>query len=187
MKVSINKRTILLVHPVLIVGSYDESGKPNIMAASWGGICCSEPPCIAISLRKATYTYHNIMSKQSFTINIPDEEHINEADYCGIYSGRDEDKFASLKLTPVRSLLVDAPYVEEFPIVHHCKVIKVTEIGLHTQFIGEILDTSVEQGFLNKQGLPDMEMIKPFLYDTASRNYFGVGNKKMPAYSYRKK
>ena len=53
-------------------------------------------------------------------------------------SGNRVDKFAAAKLTPAKSILVDAPYVEEFPLVLECKVIHIIEIGLHTQFIGEI-------------------------------------------------
>ncbi|MEN6447835.1 MAG: flavin reductase, partial [Syntrophaceae bacterium] len=69
MKKSIGPMTMVCTTPVWIVGSYDQAGKPNIMTAAWGGVCCSEPPCIAVSLRKATYTYHNIMERKAFTIN----------------------------------------------------------------------------------------------------------------------
>ena len=63
------------------------------MTAAWGGICCSVPPCVAVSLRKATYSYGNIMSREAFTVNIASASQVAEADYCGIASGRDADKF----------------------------------------------------------------------------------------------
>jgi len=43
------------------------------------------------------------------------------------------DKFSTTKLTPVKSDIVDAPYVKGFPMVLECKVIKIIEIGLHTR------------------------------------------------------
>jgi len=38
--------------PVWCVGTYDAKGEPNVMTASWGGICCSQPPAVTVSLRK---------------------------------------------------------------------------------------------------------------------------------------
>ena len=57
MKKSFGARTLVFPTPVWVVGTYDPAGKPNVMTAAWGGICCSSPPCVAVSLRKATYTY----------------------------------------------------------------------------------------------------------------------------------
>ena len=101
MKKSIGAKTIIFPTPVLIVGTYDISGKPNLMAAAWGGICCSRPPCVAISLREATYTHGNITERKAFTINILSEAQVKEADYYGIATGRDVDKFAVTGVTPV--------------------------------------------------------------------------------------
>ena len=57
MKRSLGAKTLIVPTPTWIVGSYDKHGKPNGMTAAWGGICCSDPPCVAVSLRKATYSY----------------------------------------------------------------------------------------------------------------------------------
>ena len=72
-KKSLGAKT-LLPTPVWIIGSYDSVGKPNMMTAAWVGICCSRPPCVTISLRKATYTYGNIMKRKAYTVNLPSEE-----------------------------------------------------------------------------------------------------------------
>jgi flavin reductase (DIM6/NTAB) family NADH-FMN oxidoreductase RutF len=144
------------------------------MTAAWGGICCSVPPCLAIALREATYTYGNLMAQKAFTVSLPSEAYIKEADYFGIASGRNEDKFAATGLTPVRSEVVNAPYVKEFPFVLECKVIHHNKIGLHTQFIGEILDIKVEEEVLGEKG-PDITKIKPVLWAPDSRGYYGIG------------
>lgn len=148
MKKSLGPGTILYPAPVLVVGTYDGQGKPNVMTAAWGGICCSDPPCVAVSLRKATHTYGAIVERKCFTVSIPSERHVVEADCFGITTGRKTDKFALTGLTPVRSGLVDAPYVEEFPFVLECRLLQSLEIGLHTQFIGEILDLKAEESVL---------------------------------------
>jgi flavin reductase (DIM6/NTAB) family NADH-FMN oxidoreductase RutF len=175
MKKSIGAKTILYPTPVLVVGTYDAAGKANAMTAAWGGICCSSPPCVAIALRKATYTYGNIVSQEAFTINIPSEKLARYADYFGMVSGKNTDKFAVSGLTPVKSALVNAPFIEEFPFALECKLIHQIEIGLHTQFIGEILDIKAEEGVLGDKGLLDIEQVRPFFYAPETGGYYGMG------------
>lgn len=186
MKKSLGAKTLIYPTPVLVIGTYDEEGKPNAMTAVWGGICCSSPPCVAISLRKATYTYGNLMSKKAFTINIPSENYVKEADYFGIVSGKKEDKFAKTGLTPVKSDFVDAPYIREFPFNIECKIIQVIEIGLHTQFIGEVMDVKIDDTLHEKENQPIIEQIKPLLYAPDSRNYYAIGKQIASAFSIGK-
>ncbi len=175
MKKSLGARTLAFPTPVWVVGTYDGEGKPNIMTAAWAGICCSQPPCVAVSLRKATYTYGSLMLKKAFTISIPSEARVKEADYCGIASGKAGNKFTAAGLTPVKADLVDAPYVQEFPLVLECKLIHTLEIGLHTLFVGEILDVKAEESVLGEKGLPDIEKVKPMVFGPEIRTYHGVG------------
>ena len=175
MKKSIGAETIIYPTPVLVVGTYDAGGKPNVMTAAWGGICCSSPPCVAIALRKATYTYGNIVQQGAFTINIPSEKHARCADYFGMASGKKVDKFNVSGLTPVKSALVNAPYIEEFPFALECKLIHKIEIGLHTQFIGEILDIKAEEGVLDEKGMLDIEKVRPFFYAPGANAYYRIG------------
>jgi flavin reductase (DIM6/NTAB) family NADH-FMN oxidoreductase RutF len=186
MKVSIGPKTLVFPNPVFVVGTYDKNGKPNAMTAAWAGICCSEPPCVYVSLREATYSYANIQEHKAFTISIPSEKYIKEADYFGIASGRDEDKFSSAKLTPIKSDLVDAPYVKEFPFIVECVLFKSLKLGLHTQFIGEIKDVKVEDSVLT-ENVPDVEKIKPIMFNAANRAYYGFGKLLGTAFSVGKK
>jgi flavin reductase (DIM6/NTAB) family NADH-FMN oxidoreductase RutF len=173
--ISLGANTIAPVTPVWVVGTFDGAGKPNVMTAAWAGICCSQPPCVYISLRKATSTYDNIMARKAFTISFPSEDYVKEADYFGIASGHDSDKFQATNLTPVKSDLVDAPYVKEFPLVLECKTIKVVEIGLHTEFIGEILDVKASEDVLGENSRPDVAKMKPLVWSIANMSYRKVG------------
>jgi flavin reductase (DIM6/NTAB) family NADH-FMN oxidoreductase RutF len=175
MKKSIGAKTIVYPTPVFVVGTYDNNQKPNVMTAAWGGISCSMPPCVSISLRKATYSYGNILEKEAFTINIPSENFLKEADYFGITSGRDLNKFSITNLTPVKAEMVDAPYISEFPLILECKLLNTLEIGLHTQFTGEIMDVKVEDSLLGEGDVPDIEKVKPFLYAPDIAAYYGIG------------
>jgi flavin reductase (DIM6/NTAB) family NADH-FMN oxidoreductase RutF len=186
MKKSFGPKTLLYPPPVWVIGTFDGNGEPNVMTASWAGICCSSPPCVAVSLRKATQTYTNIMERKAFTVNIPSADHVKEADYFGIVSGKDEDKFAVSGLMPRKSGVVDAPYVNEFPMVIECKLLETVEIGLHTQFIGEIMDVKVEESVLDERGNPDMEKVKPFVFGPVRRAYYRVGEYLAKAFSVGK-
>ena len=182
MKKSLGAKTLVYPTPVLVVCTYDDEGNPNAMTAAWGGICCSSPPCVTISLRKATYTHESLMNKKAFTVNIPSENYVKEADYFGIVSGKKEDKFAKTGLTPVKSDMVDAPYISEFPIILECKVLHVIELGLHTQFIGEVMDAKIDNN-LQEKGDPLIEQIKPIIFAPDSRNYYGIGKQIAQAFS----
>ena len=186
MKKSLGAKTIVYPTPVFIVGTYDKAGKPNVMNVAWGGLCCSSPPSIAISLRKATYTYKNVVDRKAFTINIPSETHVRDADYFGIVTGEKEDKFLSTGLTPIKSDLVDAPYIKEFPLILECKLTHTVEIGLHTQFIGEIVDVKAEESVLGENGAIDIEKVQPILYAPEVRAYYGVGRYLGKAFSIGK-
>ncbi|MGE4553299.1 MAG: flavin reductase family protein [Desulfovibrionaceae bacterium] len=176
MKESLGPSALAYPCPVWCVGSYDSTGKPNVMTIAWGGICCSMPPCLSVSLRKATYSYGSIMARRAYTVSVPSAQYAAQADYFGLVSGHRADKFQETGLTPVRSDLVDAPYVGEFPLVIECKVIQVHEIGLHTQFIGEIMDVKADPEVLGEKGHPLMDKVAPFVYGPGIREYWALGS-----------
>lgn len=179
MKQSLGSKTLIFPTPVWCVGSYDQNNKPNVMTIAWGGICCSKPPCVSIALRKATYTYGNIVERQAFTLSVPSERYIREADYYGMASGRSVDKFAETGLTPIRSELVDAPYVAEFPLILECKLVHQHDLGLHTLFVGEILDVKADESVMGPDGKPSIDKVRPILFSptfsSETPTYHGVG------------
>ncbi len=175
MKTSLGPQTILQPTPVWLVGTYDDAGKPNVMAAAWGGICCSRPPCLAVSLRAATYSHGSLTARGAFTVSVATEPIARQADYAGIASGRETDKFAAAGLTAVRSGLVEAPYVEESPLVAECRLVATHNLGLHTQFVGEILDVKADESVLDQDGNPDMRKVAPLLFAPGATQYYGVG------------
>ena len=183
MKQSLGAKTLLYPTPVLVVGSYHADGRPNVMTAAWGGIACSQPPCVSVSLRAATATHGNIIARKAFTISLPSGAQAAAADYFGLVSGRTTDKFAATGLTPLRSELVDAPYVAEFPLVVECAVVQVHELGLHTQFIGEVKDVKIEEACLDAEGHVDVHKLDPLAFAPDTGAYFALGALIGRAYS----
>jgi flavin reductase (DIM6/NTAB) family NADH-FMN oxidoreductase RutF len=184
---SLGPKTLVYPAPVLVIGSYGDGGRANAMVCAWGGICCSAPPEVAISLRKATATHGNITARKAFTINIPSEKLVEKVDYFGTVSGRDVDKFEKTGLTPVKSELVDAPYIKEFPLILECSLVNTIELGLHTHFIGEVKDVKVDEAVLDADGILDVQKVLPFMFAPDSRIYFGISRKIGEAFSIGKK
>jgi flavin reductase (DIM6/NTAB) family NADH-FMN oxidoreductase RutF len=98
-------------------------------------------------------------------------------------SGKKADKFAETGLTPIRSALVNAPYIKEFPLVLECKLVHQIELGLHTQFVGEILDVKASEDILDDNGALDVEELKPFFYAPEVSAYYGTGRRLGDAFS----
>ena len=128
-----------------------------------------------MSLRKATYTFGSIVERKAFTISIPSEDQVRAADRCGLSSGRTTDKFAATGLTAVRSDLVDAPYVIECPMVVECKLVHTFELGLHAQFVGEVMDVKVDKEVMKKDGRLDILKVRPLIFAPDTQEYYGVG------------
>jgi len=182
-KRSLGAKTLLYPTPVLAVGSYDADGRPDVMTAAWGGIACSQPPCLSVSLRAATASHGNISRRKAFTVSLPSREQSAAADYFGLVSGRDADKFAAAGLTPSAAEFVDAPYVAEFPFVVECAVVAVHELGLHTQFIGEIKDVKIDERCLDEAGHIDIRKLDPIALALEGGGYFAFGDLIGPAFS----
>ena len=186
MKKSLGANTLAQPTPVWLVGSYDAAGKPNVMTIAWGGICCSKPPCVTVSVRKERHTYPAVLARKAFTVSVPSETYARQADYAGMVSGAKADKFAAMGLTPAKSDLVDAPYVQEFPLVLECKLLQAIDLGAHTQFIGEIMDVKADESVLNAEGHIDPAKLRPIIFAPGSSLYYGLGEIVGKAFSIGK-
>lgn len=180
---SLGAKTLAVPAPVWCVGAYDQDGKPNVMTAAWGGICCSKPPMLTVSLRQATYTYGCIMERGAYTVSVPSAAYAMQADFFGMASGRDVDKFAAAGLTAAKAQHVDAPYVAEFPMVIECRVFKTVALGLHTQFIGQIMDVKVDEAALDEDGKLVLDGVDPLAFAPEVRDYFRLGERAGGAFS----
>lgn len=175
MKRSLGPKPLVYPLPAFLIGTYLADGKANIMTAAWAGICCSEPPLLAVSIRKERATHQAILDRNCFTVNIPRATMAAETDFAGIAGGDKTDKFAELNLTAVKGEFVDAPYVKECPVVLELALRSSTDLGSHTQFIGEITDAKIDDNCLDESGKPVISRINPLFYDGGGREYFQAG------------
>ena len=183
MKRSIGKKPAIIPTPVLIIGTYDNTGKANGMTAAWGGVCSSDPLSISFSVQRTRYTHQALLEKKECTISIPSAVHVKEADYFGVSSGRDRDKFSDTSLTPVRAPSVNAPYVGEFPIVIECNITKIVDVGVHDLFVAEVFNVLIDDSCLASDGKPDLREASFFFYNPLDRSYYKTGEYLMQGFS----
>lgn len=170
MRKNFGTKTYLYPQPVMIIGTYDESGNPNAMNAAWGGICDYDKIIIDIGDHKTT---DNIKITNAFTVSIADEKHMAECDYVGIVSGRDEpDKMKIAGFTTVKSDFVNAPVINELPITLECEVLEIID---GSKYIAKIVNVSADEAVLGEDGEPDLSKFTPITFDPVHHKYISLG------------
>lgn len=150
-KIAFKPGTMLNPVPAVMV-SCGTGEEKNIITIAWTGIVNSEPPMTYISVRKERHSYRLIKAAGEFVINLVTEKLAFAADYCGVKSGRDIDKFEALKLTAAESKEVSCPSIAESPVNIECRVTEVKELGSHDMFLAEIVNVSVDEALMDETG-----------------------------------
>lgn len=157
--------------PVLLIGTYDEEGKADVMNAAWGGLYDADK--VVLCLSAGHKTTKNIMAKKAFTVSFADAAHVVEADYVGIVSANKEpEKLEKAGFHAVKSEFVDAPLIEELPMTLECELIKKSEDG---NIIGKIVNVSADEKILDENGAIDPEKLCPISFDPVRNVYVKMG------------
>ncbi len=126
--------------------------KSNIITVAWTGVVCSYPPRVYVSIRHDRFSYETLCETGEFVINLTSENLLPCCDYCGIRSGRDEDKFAEMGLTKVAADFVSAPLIEQSPINLECKVFQTLNLGSHDMFLADVLAVHADDSIVDENG-----------------------------------
>ena len=173
--------------PAVMVSTADKSGNTNILTIAWTGTVCTNPPMAYISVRPERYSYHMIEESREFVINLTTEKLAWAADFCGVRSGRDVDKWKECSLTaePAQSLKY-APSIKESPVNIECRVIRTEKLGSHHMFLAEVTAVRVDDSYLDEKG--KFELKRTGLLAYSHGEYLGLGKKLGTfGYSVRKK
>ncbi len=168
MRKNFGAKAILYPMPVFIIATYNEDGTPNAMNAAWGGI--SEETEITICVDGTHKTADNLLARKAFTVSMATADMAAACDYVGIVSGNKvPDKFARAGFHATKSALVDAPIIDELPMTLECRVISYDRESC--RLVGEIVNVSAEESYLNEKGEVDTAKLRPLLYDPMSHAY----------------
>lgn len=167
--------------PAVMVSCALAGERPNIITVAWTGTVCSSPAMVSISVRPERHSYHMIRETGEFVINLTTEELVRAADYCGVRSGRDVDKFEEMRLTPLKASRVAAPLIGESPVNIECRVEQVLELGSHHMFLASVLAVDVDESWMNEKG--KLELNKAGLAVYSHGEYFALG-KRLGTFGY---
>ena len=146
-------------NPTVIAGAL-VNGKPNYLTLGHAGGMSMNPPIFYISCNKVHYTNAGIKENGYFSVNLPSKDIMQKTDYVGLVSGKDTDK--SGVFTSFYGSVDKAPMIEECPVCILCKVIDTVDLPNNEIFIGEIVETYVNEECLT-DGKPDVRKINPML------------------------
>jgi flavin reductase (DIM6/NTAB) family NADH-FMN oxidoreductase RutF len=179
MKKNFGVKNWMFPMPVLMIGTYNEDGTPNMMNAAWGGITLEDQ--ITICIDNAHKTWANIAAQKAFTVAFGTADTVNACDYLGIVSGNQTvDKVAKSGLTAVKSNFVNAPVIEELPLVLECELVSMNEENCNV--VGRIVNCAIEESALT-DGKPDAAKMKPICFDTCQHVYRLMGDTVAKAFS----
>ncbi len=179
MKKDFGVKNWLFPMPVLMVGTYNEDGTPNMMNAAWGGITLEDQ--ITICIDTGHKTWANIAARKAFTVAFGTADTVKSCDFLGIVSGnQDPHKFAKSGFTAVKSAHVDAPVVNELPLVLECELVSMNEDNCNV--VGSIVNCAVEESALT-DGIPDADKMRPVCFDPGKHVYRMMGDKVASAFS----
>ena len=160
--------------------------KPNIITIAWTGTVCTDPAMVYISVRPSRYSYDIIKETGEFVINLTTDDLVRAADYCGVKSGRDIDKFEVCGLTPISSKEVSVPAIAESPVAIECRVEQFIPLGSHDMFLAKVLAVSIDDEYMDEKGKFHLNQSGIVAYSHGE--YFELGKRDGSfGYSVRKK
>ena len=181
-KIPIDENTFPYPMPMVLVGT-QVNDRANFMAVAWVTRVNFKPPMVAVALGKAHHTNGGIHASRAFSVNVPSTDILEEVDYCGLVSGRKEDKGTLFKIS--RGEASGAPLIDDCPLCMECKLVDVVDLPTNEVFIGEIVGAYADAGCCS-DGRPDIKKIRPFTLTMPDNQYWEVGDNAGKAWSIGK-
>lgn len=179
MRRDLGKNMLFLPLPVVVIGTYDKSGKANAMTAAWSTIYDFGQVFVSLSPHKTT---SNIKASKAFTIHFATKETAVIADYFGLISGNKVDKIAKAKVHVTKAKHVNAPIFNEFPIALECKLHSLEDGNL----VGDIVNVNVDGKYV-VNGKVKTDKINFITYDMSDHSYKVIGKKVAQGFACGKK
>ena len=146
--------------PVLMLATYDQDGKANVMNAAWGGVYDYNQVYVSLSKHKTT---DNLELKKAFTLSFATKKTEKISDYFGVVSGNKEDKIKNKTIAP--------PIIEEYPLTLECTVESFEDGNL----IGNVVNVSIDEDYLDENGKIDVDKMEIIAFDMINNTYRVLG------------
>jgi len=160
--------------PTYMIGTYNDDNTVDEMMMAWGGICAMD--MVALNLEAEHKTVANLEARKAFTLAVPGVDTLKESDFFGIASANNmADKFERSGLHAVKSSVVDAPVITEYPLTLECEVVEMQEQPYGLRVLGKIVNVIADEKILNEKGKIDVAKINAFVFDQVQHGYYAIG------------
>ena len=181
-KMDFKGSVILNPVPVVLITSKNNADKTNVFTVGWTGTINTKPPMLYISIRPERLSYEYIKESMEFVVNLPSSDLVKKVDYCGVRSGKKNDKITEMGFTLKESQKVSAPYIDECPVNIECKVKNIIPLGTHDMFIAEVVASHVNEDLLDENGKIHFENANMMSY--CHGEYFPLAKKPIGSFGF---
>lgn len=181
-KLDFKGSVILNPVPVVLISSKNKEGKTNVFTVGWTGTINTKPPMLYISIRPERLSYEYIKESMEFVVNLPSSNLVKAVDYCGVRTGKKNDKIKEMGFTLKESSKISAPYIDECPVNIECKVTNIIPLGTHDMFIAEVLCSHVNEDLLDEKGKIHFENANMMAY--CHGEYFPLSKKPIGSFGF---
>lgn len=168
--------------PVVLVTSKNSSNKINIFTVGWVSTVCTKEPIIAMGIRPERLSYEYIKESSECVINLPTKDMVKIVDYCGVVSGKKEDKLKHFNLKLSKGVSISTPSLELSPIALECKVKSITPLGTHDLFLLEVLNIKINEDLIDANGKICFNKANLICYNHGE--YYGLTSKPLGSFGY---
>lgn len=176
MKESWKPGTMIYPLPAVMVSCGATPDEYNILTVSWTGTICTNPPMCYISVRPERHSYDIIKRNMEFVINLTTADLSKATDWCGVRSGKDQNKFKEMNLTPEKGEVVSCPIIKESPLNIECRVREILSLGSHDMFIADVVNVQIDKEYLDEpSGKLELDKTNPLVYVHGA--YYELGGK----------
>ena len=172
-----------MLYPVpTVMASCSDGSTDNIITIGWSGIVNSDPPMTYISVRKSRFSHELIRKQGAFVINLVNQDLVRAADYCGVKSGKDVDKWQEMNLHREPAEQVEVHMIQESPVNLECKVQQILELGSHDMFLAEIVAVHIDDKYIAEDGAYRFDRMKLTAFNHGS--YYGLCREPLGSFGF---
>ncbi len=181
-KIDFKGSVILNPVPVVLITTKNKEGMENVFTVAWTGTICTKPPMLSISVRPERLSYEYIKESMSFVVNLPNTNMTKAVDYCGVKSGRTNNKITEMKFTMKKCTNIKASYIDECPISIECKVREIIPLGSHHLILADVICSHINDNLLDKNGKIHFEEAN--LINYCHGEYYPMTKKSLGSFGY---
>ncbi|WP_234118880.1 flavin reductase family protein [Clostridium hydrogenum] len=168
--------------PVVLITSKNKANKLNIFTVGWVSTVCTKDPIVAIGVRPERLSYEYIKESGECVINLPTRNMVKIVDYCGVVSGKKEDKIKHWNLSLEEGISISTPSLKDSPVALECKVKSITPLGTHDLFLLEVLNVKVDESLLDSNNKICFNKANLICYNHGE--YYGLTDKPLGSFGY---